>query len=174
MRCEVCGRRIYGKPNKTVIEGARLVVCSECTKLGTQTHTHTLPEQVRRTSKTRTKQKRLVRKANQKPSLKPTMELVTNYGVRIREARNKQGFSHENLGRKISEKVSILKKLESQKMRPDNKLARKLEHTLKITLLVPANEEKFPKGLFLNITQKKSVTLGDLIKSKPKFSEEKK
>lgn len=174
MRCEVCGRHIYGKINKTVIEGARLIVCSECTKLGSQVTMHPLTESIKQAPKIQTKQKWHVRKTNKKPSLQPTMELVTDYGVRIRKARNKQGLSHENLGRKISERVSILKKLENQKMRPDNKLARKLEHALRITLLVPANEEKFPKGLFLNITQKKSLTLGDLVKDKPKFSEEKK
>ncbi len=61
----------------------------------------------------------------------------------------------------------MLKKLESQKMTPNNKLAEKLQYALKIKLLVPVKEEKPPKGL-LAATPSKAVTLGDLMKSKEK------
>ena len=78
----------------------------------------------------------------------------------IRQAREDFELSHEDLGRKTKERVSVLKKIESGKMIPDLGLAEKLEHTLKITLRVPVvvADDKF------NSTSKPSgATLGDLI-----------
>ena len=51
-------------------------------------------------------------------------------------------LTHEELGKKINEKASVLRNLEVGKMAPNNQLASKLEHMLKIKLLVPISEEK--------------------------------
>ncbi len=100
--------------------------------------------------------------------LEPALELVEDFGARIRQAREVQGLSHEELGRKINEKVSVLKKLEGNKMTPAHKLAEKLQYALKIKLLVPTTDEKRPKELLTNAPPSKSLTLGDLIKSNEK------
>lgn len=100
------------------------------------------------------------------------MELVENFGTIIRQAREARGLSHEDLGRKLNEKISVLKKLEGNKMTPNNKLVEKLEHALKITLLVPKTERKFPKNLLVTTPPSKNLTLGDLIKHKTPSSEE--
>lgn len=92
--------------------------------------------------------------------------MARDFGTRIKQAREAQKLSHEDLGRKINEKISLLKKLESQKMTPDNKLAEKLQHALKIRLLVPVKKEKLPKGLLTRAPPSKTITLGDLIKRK--------
>ncbi len=102
--------------------------------------------------------------------LESTLELIEGFGTRIRQAREAQGLSHEDLGRRIKEKISVLRKLESQKMTPDNKLAEKLQHTLKIKLFVPKTEEKLPRKLPA-ATSPKAITLGDLIQNKGKSSE---
>lgn len=101
------------------------------------------------------------------------MELVEDFGTRIRQAREALGLSHEDLGRRINEKVSVLKKLESQKMKPANRLAEKLQYALKIELLIRATEEKLPKGLLVATSSSKGITLGDLIKNPKKQLEEK-
>jgi putative transcription factor len=90
------------------------------------------------------------------------LELIDNFGILIRQARETAGLSHEDLGRKINEKVSQLKKLESNKMIPNHRLAKKLEYTLKIKLLVPLSEEKVSKN-HLKSSPSKAITLGDLI-----------
>jgi putative transcription factor len=80
------------------------------------------------------------------------------------------GLSHEELGKKINEKASVLSKLETGKMAPNNILVTKLEHALKIKLLVPIKEEKMPQGIpkLLN----REPTLGDLIQLNKKGGEE--
>jgi putative transcription factor len=165
LRCEVCGRHISGKPYKAIIERARLVVCSDCAKLGSISWELKAPEK----PVTRAKASRPVTpkpKAAVKPqsSLEPTLELTEDFGTCIRQAREARGLTHENLGRRINEKVSVLKKLESQKMTPDLKLVEKLQYALKIKLLIPVKKEKLPKG-FLTASPTKAITLGDLIKS---------
>jgi putative transcription factor len=170
LRCEVCGRKIYGKPNRVVIEGAKLTVCNTCAKHGKTTWEEPAPKI---TSKPKTRPQPLII-----PSTKPTkttvdtsIELVENFDQKIRQAREKLGLSHEDLGKKINEKVSLLRKIETRKMTPDNKLSAKLEYALKIKLLVLTKEEKATQK---SIPQQANheLTLGDLIQISKKQKEE--
>ena len=165
MQCEVCGRHISGKPYKAIIERARLVVCSDCAKLGSISWELKPPEVAGQRVRTPRRAAPRAKAAIQpKLPLESTLELTEDFGTRIRQAREAQGLTHEDLGRRLNEKVSVLKKLENQKMTPDNKLVEKLQHALKIRLLIPLNKEKPPKG-FLATTPVKTITLGDLIKN---------
>ncbi|MEM2937345.1 MAG: multiprotein bridging factor aMBF1 [Candidatus Bathyarchaeia archaeon] len=165
MRCEVCGRKIQGKPLKVIIEGAKLTVCSECSRHGKIVweeleHAHLLPK----TKTTASKPQPLKIQSGGKPSpknIEETLELVEDFDAKIRHAREKLGLTHEELGKRINEKVSVLKKVEAKKMTPDNRLAAKLEHALKIKLLVPVSEEKVPKAI-LPKPPSRELTLGDL------------
>ncbi len=171
MRCEVCGRRIRGTPYRAMIEGAKLTVCSECVKLGS----------IFWEAKSEPRLKKVARRlpqpmlAAKKPvKLQETLEIVEDFSSRVRQAREKLGLSQEDLGRKLNEKVSVLRKIESGKMAPDHRLAEKLEHALKIKLLVPFSEPKVsPKVL----SRPPEVTLGDIVnvkKGKTEASEERK
>ncbi|MEM3617021.1 MAG: helix-turn-helix domain-containing protein, partial [Candidatus Bathyarchaeia archaeon] len=91
-----------------------------------------------------------------------SLELVDDYDVKVRQAREKLGLTHEELGKKINEKVSVLKKVETRKIKPDDKLAAKLEHALRIRLLVPASQEKVPTTV-VSKKPSRSLTLGDLV-----------
>ncbi len=173
MQCEVCGRRIRGKAYKAIIEGARLVVCSDCATLGSMSWEVETSKPSEPAVKLKKPQRQRLRVSTKRQSLlEPTLELVDDFNVRIRQAREKKGLSHEDLGGKINEKTSVLRKLESRKMTPDNKLTEKLQYALKIKLLVPATEKNTSKKL-LTTTPSKALTLGDLIKNK-KQPEEKK
>lgn len=175
MRCEVCGRRIHGNPHRVIIEGAKLTVCGECAKLGTirweEAKSKAFMAKYKKTAKPPT----LIT-----PSRKPqrilvdaALELVEHFDVKIRQGREKLGFSHEELGKKIAEKASVLKKIETGKMIPDNKLTAKLEHALRIKLLVPAKKEKIIQTKTLK-PPSRELTLGDLIQLNKKKTEEKK
>jgi len=111
--------------------------------------------------------------AKKKPvKLQETLELVEDFSFRVRQAREKLGLSQEDLGRKLNEKVSVLRKIESGKMTPDHRLAEKLEHALKIRLLVPFSEPKVPPKVLSGPIE---VTLGDIVnvrKEKAEASEE--
>jgi putative transcription factor len=146
-------------------------VCSDCATLGSLSWELKTPKPAKPVAKVHRPLKLKSKATKNRPSsLEPTLELVADFGARIRQAREAQGLSHEDLGRKINEKVSVLKKLESQRMTPDNKLAEKLQYALKIKLLVPPTKEKLLKQL-ITTAPSKTITLGDLIKSKKKQSE---
>ena len=161
MQCEVCGRQIFGAPIRAIIEGAEMTVCSECAKLGSG---YWEPKLQRRAKKSIKRQPTIsFSKRKQRPTVTETLELVGDFGQRVRQAREGLGLSHEDLGRKISEKVSVLRKIESGKMVPDLVLAEKLEHALKITLRVPASEPNVQPVLS---SKPRGTTLGDLIQFK--------
>ena len=170
MRCEVCGRRINGKPLKVIIEGAKLTACIECAKLGKPYHEepkHSLTSPRRGTVP---KPLMIQTKKPQPPKVDTSLELVENFDMKIRQAREKLGLSHEELGKRINEKVSLLRKIETRKMTPDNRLATMLEHALKIKLIVPAKEEKVPQAKLAKGSGR-DLTLGDLIHFDKKGSE---
>ena len=70
--------------------------------------------------------------------------LREDYGAVIKNARELLGITQEELGHKINEKPSMLGHLENGSMKPDDSLARKLEHALKIRLFVSEDEELTP------------------------------
>ena len=164
MQCEVCGRQIFGAPIRAIIEGAKLTVCSQCSKLGSG---YWEPKPQRRTKRSMKRQPATISfsKRQQRPTVTETLELVGDFGQQVRQARRGLGLSHEDLGRKIREKVSVIRKIESGKMIPDLVLAEKLEHALKIKLRVPASEPKVQPVLS---SKPRGTTLGDLIQFKEK------
>jgi len=167
LRCEVCGRKIHGSPIRAMIEGAKLTVCTECSKHGKIIYEEPAPRQEpARKPFAPIPAKRQALKA----TVDTTQEIVEGYDSKIRQAREKLGISHEELGKKINEKESVLRKIETGKMTPNNQLVTKLEHILKIKLLVPVAEEKatqpMPKA------QNRELTLGDLMQLGKKGTEE--
>jgi putative transcription factor len=162
LRCEVCGRRINGKSFNVIIEGAKLTVCHECSKLGEMYYEE--PKEKIAGPRLRITPRPLIfqTKKPQAPKVDASLELVENFDLKIRQAREKLGISHEELGKRINEKVSLLRKIETGKMTPDNRLATILEHALKIRLIVPAKEEKVPQAKLAK-TASRELTLGDLV-----------
>ena len=178
MRCEVCGRQIFGKPHKVMIEGAKLIVCAECAKLGS-TYRERPPQVVKmggkpvKPIKSLKPIKPIIKVPSKKqrftPGVMESIELVEGFGSRIRQAREKMGLSHEELGRKIGERISLLRKIETEKMTPDLVLAKKLEHALRIKLLVPFSEPKPPP---MGLSSPPKLTLGDVAFLKKRKTEE--
>jgi len=167
MQCEVCGHRIEGKPYRAIIEGAKMTVCEECAKLGSASWKELPPP--RRIVKKKVEPTLRIPLKKSQPELTQTLELVGDFSLRVRKAREKLGLSHEDLGKKIGEKVSVLRKIESGKMVPDHRLANKLEHELKIDLLVPLSE---PKITSVSLSTPREATLGDVAQIKRKKVEE--
>jgi len=160
MRCEVCGRRIIGPPFRAMIEGAKMLVCNDCSKLGSVYWEAKNEPRLKKVAKRLSKPMLPPRK--QPPlSVAENLELIDNLGIKVRQAREKMGLNHEDLGKKISEKVSVLRKIESGKMTPDNLLAEKLQHALRIKLLVPVSEPKVPSKALAS--RPASPTLGDIL-----------
>lgn len=170
MRCEVCGSKIHGRPYNVIIEGAKLSVCSECAKHGKVVIEEPKPKTAMLKPKATLPPFKVQSKKSSKAIVETTQELVENFDLKIRQAREKLGFSHEDLGKRINEKVSVLRKIETRKVKPDNILVTKLEHALKIKLLVPSSDERILQAKVPKLVSRE-LTLGDLIRLNKKDKE---
>jgi putative transcription factor len=164
--CEVCGDVILGKGANVLIDGAKLIVCRRCASGATIVKTPARPPTAA-VEKKALKTSRILPQAPRKrfatgaqnPTVSDGGELVENYGQKIRKARQAMQLSQEEFSQRIAEKVSVLQKIEADKLVPDDSLVRKLEHALKIhliqkTLEASSTEEKFKRPL--------ELTLGDV------------
>jgi putative transcription factor len=140
LSCEVCGRKIVGKPARVVIEGAKLTTCEECAKLGEAYWETKAPLGLWKTLKTGIPPFKKMLKAEVLPKGFMEYELAEDYAKRIKNARLKLNISQEYLAKAVKEKLSLIQKIESGKIVPDMRLARLLEHALRIKLLVPHEE----------------------------------
>lgn len=90
------------------------------------------------------------------------MVLVGDYGARIHKARDAKGWTHEQLGNKVSARVPELKHIEAGKLRPGDELTKKLEKELGITLL--ERVEGAPESAKPKKGASSGLTIGDLLK----------
>jgi len=161
MRCEVCGRKIHSEPVRAVIEGARLTVCVECSKHGKVILREEVDVPQRPSVTKSTMHLPVIMRKPPVAQVQISQEVIEDYAAKIRGAREKLGLSHEDLGKKINEKASLLRHIETGKVAPNNHLAGKLEHVLKIKLMVPIADEKVTTIPAKAATE--GLTLGDLI-----------
>jgi len=150
---------------RVIIEGAKLVVCSGCGKLGKETWEPARP---------RTAVARPIFKIKPKPQDLPRevaeYELPEDFARKVRAAREKLSLTQEELAKRVMERLSIIQKIESGKIIPDMKLSRYLEHVLRVKLLVPRKE---PIGIEGQAKTPPELTLGDLVQFKQKSYKEK-
>jgi len=147
-----------------MIEGARLTVCVECSKHGRVLYGDEASA-IPGAAPSPTKSYQHIPVIMKKPpvaQVQITTEVVEDYAVKIRTSREKLGLSHEDLGKKINEKASLLRHIETGKTSPNNQLAAKLERALKITLMVPIADEKVTVAAPSKLAAG-GMTLGDLI-----------
>ena len=60
--------------------------------------------------------------------------LVTDYGERVKEARESEQLSIQEVANDLDEKESLISKIEKQDLKPDKPLANKLEKKFDLTL----------------------------------------
>lgn len=158
MLCEMCGRN-YGRLKRTEIEGTVMNVCADCGKFGSAVAVVPKPKTAQEVVQQRLDQRE---KRFTPRNIYDEMpeDLAEDYPERIRKARSKMGLSQEELGLQINERKSIITKLESSHIRPDNKLIQKLEKALSVSLMekVEAGTPAAPKK------ERRGLTLGDMIK----------
>ncbi|MDO9538074.1 MAG: multiprotein bridging factor aMBF1 [Thermoplasmata archaeon] len=164
MICELCGSDV-SRTKLVMVEGAAVNVCSKCEKFGSsgavkaKNGTVLLPNVAERLDSR--EKRRTERDIYQTTG---ELELALDYNTRIRMARQKFGMTHEELAKLISEKKSIIIKIEAAEMRPNDKLVSRLEKALKISLMeVVENAGETKKAEY-----SRGLTLGDFIKVKEK------
>jgi putative transcription factor len=158
--CDICGRRIVGKPQYRFFEGARLMVCDICARFAAKSQPQTTPQEPVSTKKYIPSPKKKIQK-------KTTMELELreDYAKVIRDAREQKGWTQLDLSNQLMERLSTLRHIEGGKMQPNEVLTQKLEKLLGITLFTSSSdipeikiESKLPDDM----------TLGDIVQLKTK------
>jgi putative transcription factor len=84
---------------------------------------------------------------------------VEDFAARIRSARSSKGMTQKDLAMKINERQTIVSKIETDQMRPDDKVIRKLEKELGIKLREKVVDTQVAKGMSTS-----ALTLADLIR----------
>jgi putative transcription factor len=125
--CEICGTQILDYGEKVYVEGNLITVCKTCSKRG----------------KPLKNQQEIQRKPAMRPikiekldkiTFNDSAVLINNFSEVIRNSRMANGLTHEQLGLLIKERVSLLRKIESGTLKPDEGLSRKLERFFRINL----------------------------------------
>jgi len=158
--CEMCGRELEAREAKrAVVEGSLLILCPQCyqklSKQGVAKEYMVTPtKQVRSRVSTSTPSRRQARRLEE-------YEVVEDYAVRIKTARERLGWSQEVLALKVGESVNTIKRIEASRLKPSIDLAKKLERVLGIKLLEPIVEEV---GETRSSKEANTLTIGDLIR----------
>ncbi len=187
--CELCGRNMKGQGRNVTIEGASMNVCPQCaSKFGGQSSSSSGRPTYDKPSRpswvggpdprSAPSRPRNVPRAPgpSRPKPKPIatgpllddMDLIEDYSLVIRSARQKKKLSQEELAQKVGERVTTLQSIESGRLKPTRKAIRGLERELGISLLEPMGTVP------LKTSRAKSEggpTLGDIVKVKRKKSQ---
>ncbi|MEM2121684.1 MAG: multiprotein bridging factor aMBF1 [Candidatus Woesearchaeota archaeon] len=154
MQCEICGKEVE-KLYLAMIEGSKLKVCNECSKLG----------KVLSVIREEKKEKDFVIvKKNKEPVVEKEFVIVSDYGNIIRKARERLGLKLEEFAKKLSLKESFVHKLETFQAEPDLETAARLEKILHVKLIEEVQEVPITKKNDF----KNELTFGDLVKVKDK------
>ncbi|MGB9758740.1 MAG: multiprotein bridging factor aMBF1 [Thermoproteota archaeon] len=160
MNCEICGKKIVGKPKLVKVGGAFLYACDECAKKlkkVPQLEQSTKPAKKVMTENKRTERKVALKQIESELKLKP----VRDFAKIVKEAREKQGLSILQLSMAVGLKESTLKKIEAGKLIPPIESAKKLERVLKVALLEEEKEEASTETSLLK-SKPANLTLGEV------------
>ncbi|MCE4615378.1 MAG: multiprotein bridging factor aMBF1 [Desulfurococcales archaeon] len=160
--CELCGRPIYGKAYKVVVEGVELTVCASCyLKL---LKDKGLVKKAKRNGQNKGEPARPRKSISvlNKRRLVENYDVVEDYARIIRDAREQAGLTRAELARRVQEREVTLGKIETGRLMPTIDLARRLERVLKIRLLEPVVDNEEEQEITGKTPGKSVLTLGDI------------
>jgi len=171
-QCEMCGAE---QPSLTAtkVEGAELDLCDDCKEFGTEVRTEESTSTSTKYSTSSSSSDSSSDSAStgssssggsrsRRDMFDDMDEVAADYDDRIREAREAEGLSQEDLADALNEKASLIRKLERGQMLPSDDVRTKLEQHLEISLLegVDADDEEWSGD------SATTTTLGDVVKRK--------
>jgi putative transcription factor len=150
------------------VDGAKLFVCERCKRFGTE-----VKKQIRKRDipPTKTVTRISLKTPNvERPKLRREgigkvemqYELVDDYPQQIRHARESSSLTQSEFAQKIGERLSIVQKLETGKIRPSDAIIEKINRILRINLRT-AVEEDLPS--YHHQKPNLELTIGDMAKS---------
>lgn len=149
--CEMCGKEAL--LSRTKVEDTELLVCDSCSSFGevTQRHVEELKEE-------------LLKQKPKKFVENEVIEIIVGgYNKKIKDSRTWMGLTQKEFAQKLSEKESVLNKIESGHMMPTLDLAKKIEKLCNIKLIEEYKENE--ERVKINFKDQ-ALTIGDLLKSK--------
>ncbi|MCL2863576.1 MAG: multiprotein bridging factor aMBF1 [Methanimicrococcus sp.] len=160
--CEICGKKMKTPTVAVKVEGAEFKACPECMKLGTVIERK--PPQTTGKAGGTLAPIRYGPAPGTAPKAKPKNyfaglenEIVEDYDVVIKKAREAKGLSQEDLALKMKEKAALIKKIERKEIHPEESIIKKFEKELNIKLT-----EAFESGETFQHRKSNETTLGDI------------
>ncbi len=141
-QCEMCGAETSSLTT-TKVEGAELELCDDCSDFGTEVRTTSSSGSSKYStsssdgspsgdsSSTSSSSGGSSRRTDMFDDMD---EVATDYDQRIRQARESEELSQEDLANGLNEKASLIRKLERGDVLPSDGVKRKLERRLDISL----------------------------------------
>lgn len=170
-QCEMCGAE---KPSLTTtkVEGAELELCDDCKGFGTEVRTESSGSTSTKYSTSSSSDDSGSSSASASSSegsssssrrrdMFDEMDTVaSDYDERIREAREAAGLTQEELADRLNEKTSVIRKLERGDNLPSDRVQKKLEKALGISLV----EGRDVEDSEWSSESSGTMTLGDVVK----------
>lgn len=160
VQCEMCGREV-GRTRRFLVERTVLNIGPECEKFGKPLEPQAggmrdvAPGNVPLAMEMR-KKRLQSRDVFAHESMQ--VEMVADFGPRILAAREKKGWSRQDLGGRIGEREASIHRMESGQLRPTDEAAKKIEKELSIVLY-----EKID-NVATKAKANPGFTLGDILK----------
>lgn len=161
--CYICGQAAV---TDAIVEGAAVSVCGNCVRFGKPL---SVPPGVRRpVSNTSVKTSEPYR-----APIQHEYSVVEGYGKIIATAREKMGLTRQQLANGLFIQENVIERLEHEHLKPEHKVAEKLEKFLKIKLIeenIPGKVDKLKEELYGGFKGggKDSYTVADAINIKVK------
>src|SRR3989344_7255179 len=166
--CEMCGYN--GELKRAVVEGSLLLLCDKCIRFGEVIELRRPPSEEivsGRIQKMNTSRFASMRTTGVYSEVAEEELVVRNYPELIKKARERLIKTQDEVARDIAEKVSIIQGVESGRLEPSLKLAKKLEQYFKVDLIRRISNNKEKENIEENLGLKPgSITIGDIIKIK--------
>lgn len=160
MQCEICGSDIKGNPIRVTVEGTVLDVCGKCAHYGKPQDKWTP------VSRKLTPTEKVIVTHRPKRDVFDRLEdeIIPDYALAIKKARESQGLTIEELASRMMEKATLIKKIEREELIPEDTIRKKLETTLNIKLTEKVSSKDQRGGGFI-----RGTTLGDVAIIKKKI-----
>ena len=174
-QCEMCGAE-KSSLTTTKVEGAELDLCDDCSDFGTEVKTQSSSSASTKYSTSSGGSSGGASSSGgsggsggasggssrRRDMFDQMDEIASDYDTRIRQAREHEGLSQEELAKELNEKASLIRKLERSDTLPSDTIKQKLERRLDISLSEGGDDDdaNWDSGSSMN------QTLGDVVKRK--------
>jgi putative transcription factor len=161
VQCELCGRE--ADTRRVAIEGTVMSACADCARFGKPmeggpgARPAVAPNVAEGLAR---RERRMGGRRDVFASEGMGLELVADFGRRIQAARERKGWTRQQLGAKIREPENVVTQFEQGSLHPPDYAARRIERELGITLFEKESAVA-PRGTGGGA---RGLTLGDVLK----------